>query len=79
LDGISPSQGHYLHRTQTQNKHRQTSVSRKGFEPTIPAFARVKTFHALDSAAIDPVAIIIFRGYSIGIAEHKTMTLVDNV
>jgi hypothetical protein len=33
---ISSMQGHYL--IETQNKHRQTSVPRVGFEPTIPAF-----------------------------------------
>jgi hypothetical protein len=49
---ISPSQGRYLHRiTQTQNKRRQTSMPRVGFEPTIPVFERTKTVHALDSAA----------------------------
>jgi hypothetical protein len=34
--GISPSQDRYL--TQTQNKHKQTSMRRVGFEPTIPVF-----------------------------------------
>jgi hypothetical protein len=33
---ISSSQDRYL--TQTQNKHKQTSMPRMGFEPTIPAF-----------------------------------------
>jgi hypothetical protein len=37
--------------TQTQNKRRQTSMSRVGFEPTIPVFERVKTVHASDRAA----------------------------
>jgi hypothetical protein len=47
--GISPTQGRYLHRTtQTQNKCRQTSMPLVGFEPTVPPFERVKTFHALD-------------------------------
>jgi hypothetical protein len=46
---INPSQGRYL--TQTQNKHRQTSMPRVGFEPTIPAFERAKTVHALDHTA----------------------------
>jgi hypothetical protein len=46
---ISPSQGRYL--TQTQNKHKQTSMARMGFEPTIPVFERAKTVHALDRAA----------------------------
>jgi hypothetical protein len=38
---ISPSQGRYLHTG--QHKHR--------LEPTIPAFERAKTVHALDRAA----------------------------
>jgi hypothetical protein len=46
---IRPSQSRYL--TQTQNKHKQTSMPQVGFEPTIPAFERAKTFHALDCAA----------------------------
>jgi hypothetical protein len=46
---ISQSQGRYP--TQTQNKHKQTSMPRVGFEPTIPAFERAKTVHALDRAA----------------------------
>jgi hypothetical protein len=46
---VSPSQGLYL--TQTQNKHKQTSMPRVVFEPTIPAFERAKTVHALDRAA----------------------------
>jgi hypothetical protein len=37
--------------TQTQNKRTQTSMSRVEFEPTIPAFKRAKTVHALDRAA----------------------------
>jgi hypothetical protein len=39
------------HRTQTQNKRTQTSMPLVGFEPTIPAFEREKTVHALDGAA----------------------------
>jgi hypothetical protein len=50
--GISPSQGRYLHRTtQTQNKRRQTSMPRVGFEPMTPVFEQAKTIHALDRAA----------------------------
>jgi hypothetical protein len=51
--GISPSQGRYLYRTiQTQNILRQTSMMpRVGFQPRVPVFEWVKTFHALDSAA----------------------------
>jgi hypothetical protein len=37
--------------TQTQNKRTQTSMPWVGFEPTIPAFKRAKTVHALDCAA----------------------------
>jgi hypothetical protein len=41
-----------IHRTtQTQNERTQTSMPRVGFEPTIPAFERVKTVHALDRAS----------------------------
>jgi hypothetical protein len=40
------------HRTiQTQNKRKQTSMSRVGFEPTTPVFEPEKTVHALDRAA----------------------------
>jgi hypothetical protein len=39
------------HRTaQIRNKRTQTSMPRVGFEPTIPAFERAKTVHALDRA-----------------------------
>jgi hypothetical protein len=49
---INPLQGRYLHRTiQAQNKRRETSIPWVGFEPTIPAFVRAKTVHALDRAA----------------------------
>jgi hypothetical protein len=47
--GISPFQGHYLHTGQhKQNKRTQTSMPRMKFEPTTPAFERVKTVDALD-------------------------------
>jgi hypothetical protein len=46
---VSPSEGRYL--TQTQNKHRQASMPRVRFEPTIPGFERAKIVHALDRAA----------------------------
>jgi hypothetical protein len=40
-----------IHRTtQTQNKCKQTSMPRVGFEPTIPVFERAKTVHASDRA-----------------------------
>jgi hypothetical protein len=48
--GISPSQGRYLHTE--QHKHTQTSMPWMGFEPTIKAFERAKTVHALDRAAL---------------------------
>jgi hypothetical protein len=34
-----------------QNKRIQISMPRVGFEPTIPAFERAKTVHALDRTA----------------------------
>jgi hypothetical protein len=34
--------------TQIQNKRKQTSMPRVGFEPTIPAFERAKTVHVCD-------------------------------
>jgi hypothetical protein len=37
--------------TQTQNKRTLTSMPWVGFEPTIPAFKRAKTIHALHRAA----------------------------
>jgi hypothetical protein len=45
LDGVSARP------TETQNKRRQMSMPRVGFEHTIPAFERAKTFHALDRSA----------------------------
>jgi hypothetical protein len=36
---------------QTQNKRTQASMPRVGFDPTIPAFERAKTVHALYCAA----------------------------
>jgi hypothetical protein len=37
--------------TQTQNKHKQKSMLRVGFELTIPVFEQAKTVHALDREA----------------------------
>jgi hypothetical protein len=37
--------------TQTQNKRTQMSMSRVGFEPTIPVFERAETVHASERAA----------------------------
>jgi hypothetical protein len=50
---ISPSQGRYLHTEQHNLRINtlKTSIPRVGLEPTIPAFERAKTFHALDRAA----------------------------
>jgi hypothetical protein len=50
---ISPSQGSYLHTEQHKhwiNAHK-TSMTRVGFEPTMPVFERAKTVHALDRMA----------------------------
>jgi hypothetical protein len=50
---ISPSQGRYLQTEQHKhriNAHRYPCLW-VGFEPTIPAFERAKTVHALDRAA----------------------------
>jgi hypothetical protein len=57
--GKTPSTGDQLvarplhtHRTtQTQKKRTQISMSRVGFEPSIPVLERVKTVHVLDGAA----------------------------
>jgi hypothetical protein len=50
----------FAHRTtQKQNKHTQTSISRVGFEPTIPVFELAKTVHALDRAATE-IGICVF-------------------
>jgi hypothetical protein len=41
-----------IHRTtQTQNKRTQTSMPLVRFKPATPVFKRMKTVHALDSAA----------------------------
>jgi hypothetical protein len=59
---ISQSQGRYL--TQTQKKHRQTSIPQVGFEPMIPVFKRAKTVHALNSAAtVIGLPILTFLNY----------------
>jgi hypothetical protein len=43
----------YIHRkAQAQNKCTETSMTWVRFEPTIPAFERAKTVHALDRTAI---------------------------
>jgi hypothetical protein len=47
-----PPQGLYLHTDYIkQNKHTRTYMPRVGFEPTIPAFERAMTVHALGRAA----------------------------
>jgi hypothetical protein len=45
--GISPSQGLYLH----TEEHRQTSMPRVGFEPTILVFEWAKMVHHVDRVA----------------------------
>jgi hypothetical protein len=51
-----------IHRTiQTQNKRTQTSMPGVGFEPTIPAFERAKTVHALDRAATGRLRMVCIR------------------
>jgi hypothetical protein len=47
--------------TQTQNKRTQTSMPWVGFAPTIPAFERGKTVHALDRAATVIGSYIFYR------------------
>jgi hypothetical protein len=51
------------HRTNTNRVYAQTSMPRIVFEPTIPAFKRTKTVHALDRAAtvIGPVNFTLFK------------------
>jgi hypothetical protein len=44
---------------QTQNKHKQTSMPRLGFEPTTPAFEGAKSAHALDCADTVIVCILM--------------------
>jgi hypothetical protein len=44
--------------TQTQDKHKQTSMPRVELEPTTPVFEREKTIHAVDRAA---TGIVITR------------------
>jgi hypothetical protein len=56
--------------TQTQNKHTQTSMPRVGFEPTIPAFERANTVHALDRA------VTVIGNYGICLHGSK-ISLVD--
>jgi hypothetical protein len=61
--GISPvARSLPTHRaTQTQNKRRQTSMPRAGFEPMIPVFERAKTFRSSDRAAI----MIVYKTFEI--------------
>jgi hypothetical protein len=49
------------HRTQTQNKRTQTSISRVGFKPTVPVFERARTVRNLDRAAT-----VMGSGYCMG-------------
>jgi hypothetical protein len=70
--GISPSQDRYL--TQTQNKHKQTSMPRVGFETTIPVFERAKKFHVLDCDWSSKCT-----GIKINITLYLSVTLADNL
>jgi hypothetical protein len=45
--------------TQTQNKRTQTSMPWVGFEPTMPAFERAKTVHALHRAVTDWQSLLL--------------------
>jgi hypothetical protein len=47
--------------TQAQNKRTQTSMLWVGFEPTISAFKRAKTIHALARAATVIGSVLIYR------------------
>jgi hypothetical protein len=50
--GINPSKGRYLHKTtQTQNKRRQISMPRVGFEPTTQVIEQTKTVYVIGLAA----------------------------
>jgi hypothetical protein len=66
--GISPSQGRYLY------KHRQTSTPWVGFEPTIPAFERAKTIHALDRAATWWDLLVSYKSGNALLVNHKSIT-----
>jgi hypothetical protein len=46
-------------RAETQNKRTQTFIIRMGFEPSVSAFERAKTVHALDlsTTVIDFIVI----------------------
>jgi hypothetical protein len=60
---------------QTQNKRTQTSMSQVGFEPTIPAFERTKTGHALDGAAT-VIGKGVFRLYKILMTGHRPVSFI---
>jgi hypothetical protein len=67
--GISPSQGGYLHTGQyKQNKRTQKSMPQVGFELTIPVFGQAKTFRARGFAAT------VIGGSNI----HRVVTVVGN-
>jgi len=56
--GISMTQGLYLHRT-TQHRKTQTYTSMPwvGFDPMIPVFKRPKIVYALDHTAIETITM----------------------
>jgi hypothetical protein len=62
---ISPSQARYLNTGQHKDRINayihQTSMPWVGFEPTIPAFERATTVHALDRAASLTGSLHVFR------------------
>jgi hypothetical protein len=64
--GISPPPGDYIQRaTQTQNKHRQTSVPRVGFEDTTPVFERALHLAAIVIGCNTPAANDISSNHGI--------------
>jgi hypothetical protein len=70
--------------TKTQNKRTQTSMPWVGFEPTIPAFERAKTFHALDRvirgsyASLKYSCVVCLRNFAVH-CPHKKYMLKQNV
>jgi hypothetical protein len=71
--GMSPSQGRYLHTTQTQNKRTQTSMPLVGFEATNSVLERAKTVHALDRSA----TVIGFIAHLRNITENNYECLIE--
>jgi hypothetical protein len=59
--------------TQTRNKRRQTSSPWVRFEPTIPAFQRAKTVHALDRAATVIGILSGCKGFTPRVPAHQLL------